>query len=92
MLQRLFLEHPRTMGETYGEHLGRAESFGLAMVIAGLACMVHGLVPGLFRETGSNAIRRLHQRMVVERGPATRATAAPGPDDMRDGIRQPRLR
>jgi hypothetical protein len=66
------------MGETYGQHLRHAESFGIAMVIAGLACMAHGLVPALFRDTGSNAIKRLHQRMVVDRVPALHEPSAAG--------------
>jgi hypothetical protein len=85
MLQRLFLEHPRAMGESYGRHLGRAEGFGIQMVVAGVACMVHGLVPAFFRDTGSNAIRRLHQRMVVERVPETRVPSATGRQDVPAG-------
>ena len=57
MLDRLFLAHPRTVQESYGEHLVVASSFGLTMIAAGMACMAHALVPGLFERTGSRAIR-----------------------------------
>ena len=66
-LNRLFTEHPEAVGETYGEHLVMASGFGLRMIGAGLACLVHGLLPFLFIKTGSAAITELHQRMVASR-------------------------
>ena len=67
MIERLFLEHPRSVGESYSEHLLTASGFGATMMLAGLACMLHGLVPVLFARTGSAAIERLHDRMVLNR-------------------------
>ena len=67
MLKKTFLDHPRAVDETYLEHLGVASSFGLAMILAGIACLLHGLIPALFTTTGSTAIDRLHGRMVVAR-------------------------
>ena len=55
------------MGESYGEHLLTASGFGLRMVLAGLACMVHALLPFLFVKTGSVQISTLHDRMVANR-------------------------
>lgn len=63
MLDRLFLDHPRSVGEHYGEHALVAGRFGIAMVAGGLACLVHAIVPALFTRTGSNTIRRLHATM-----------------------------
>jgi len=67
MLQRMFLEHPRSVGETYLEHQRQAFGFAGAMFLAALACLLHGLVPSLFTRTGSRTIARLHDRMVVHR-------------------------
>lgn len=67
MIQRFFLEHPRKVGEHYGEHFARASGFGFAMILGGLACVVHGLIPGIFVTTGSDTVRRLHGSMVVNR-------------------------
>lgn len=64
---RLFLDHPRSVGESYLEHQRQASSFGISLLGAGLACLIHALVPGLFVCTGSKAIARLHDRMVVNR-------------------------
>ena len=66
-LIRAFTEHPASVGESYGEHLGRATYFGLRMLLAGMACLLHGLFPFLFVRTGSRAIGELHERMVVNR-------------------------
>jgi hypothetical protein len=62
-MQKLFTEHPESVGETYGEHLVHATGFGVRMVGAGLACMLHALLPFIFVKTGSQAINELHARM-----------------------------
>lgn len=67
MLDRLLFEHPRSVGESYGEHLLVAGGFGLSMIAAGFACMVHALVPCLFGRTGSSTIAHLHERMIHNR-------------------------
>ena len=67
MPKRLFTEHPASVGESYGEHLLVAGRFGGRLLLAGLACLVHALLPFLFVKTGSNAIRALHEEMVSHR-------------------------
>jgi hypothetical protein len=64
---RAFSEHPASVGETYSEHMGHAACFGLRMIGAGIACLVHALLPFLFARTGSAAIAELNDRMVVNR-------------------------
>ena len=66
-LNRAFTEHPASVGESYSEHLFRAVYFGTRMVFAGVACLVHGVLPFLFVRTGSRAIAELNDRMVVNR-------------------------
>ena len=79
-LFRAFTDHPASVNETYGEHLAAASSFGWRMVIAGLACLIHGLLPFLFTSTGSNAIRELHGRMVTNRANQARTRTTGGND------------
>jgi len=67
MFERLFLAHPREVGESYIEHLLAALSFSARLFAAAAACLLHALVPGLCVCTGSNAVRALHERMVVSR-------------------------
>ncbi len=72
-LHRLFTAHPQSVGETYAEHMVRASGFGGRMVVAGLACMVHAVLPFIFVRTGSQAIEELNARMLATR------RAAPAP-------------
>ena len=51
--------HLREAGETYGEHLACAFTVGLMAVGAGLACVIHALVPALCRQTCSATVREL---------------------------------
>ena len=67
LIQRLFRDHPESVGETYLEHLFQASYFGTRMVVAGLACLVHALLPCLFKTTGRTAISELHSKMVLHR-------------------------
>ncbi len=83
-LIKLFTEHPRSVGETYVEHLGVAARCGVAMIGAGIACLVHALLPFLFVRTASDCLTRLYQRMVAQR---SRLQAVPG-----DGARLPGMR
>jgi hypothetical protein len=62
-----FTEHPAAVGESYLEHLRSAWGFAGSMMVGGIACFAHGILPFLFSNTGSSAIRRLHERMVVDR-------------------------
>lgn len=69
MLKRIFIDHPRSIGESYGEHMREALGFSFTMIGAGLACLVHAFVPALFTATGSSQIARLHARMITRRRP-----------------------
>jgi hypothetical protein len=46
------------------------------MVFAGLACLVHGVLPFLFVRTGSRAIAELNDRMLLNRRRAPVLTLA----------------
>jgi hypothetical protein len=37
------------------------------MVLAGIACILHGLIPAVFTTTGSRAVTRLYEGMVLNR-------------------------
>jgi hypothetical protein len=75
-LSSLFTEHPATVGETYGQHLVSAAGFSVRMLGAGLACLIHALLPFLFVRTGSNTIAKLYDRMILNR---SRMVASPAP-------------
>jgi hypothetical protein len=76
----LFTEHPASVGETYLQHLASAVGFSLRMLGAGMACLVHAVLPFLFVRVGSNTVTALHERMVRKRArtpPARPASAGP---------------
>jgi Family of unknown function (DUF6356) len=76
---RLFTEHPESVGETYGEHMVRASCFGGRMVLAGFACMLHAALPFIFVRTGSETVNELHARMLAtKRGTPAQAPAIDG--------------
>lgn len=63
MIRRLFLDHPESVNESYGEHARVAAGFGAAMLVGAMACFAHALVPALFKRTGSGTVKRLHARL-----------------------------
>jgi hypothetical protein len=70
-----FTAHPESVGETYAEHLVRASAFGMRMMLAGVACILHGLLPFLFVRTGSRAVSELNEQMIAKRSGAVAARA-----------------
>jgi hypothetical protein len=67
MWSRLFTAHPASIGESYFGHLVQATSFGCRMLLAGSACILHGLFPFLFVTTGSDVMKELHGQMSARR-------------------------
>lgn len=67
MIQRLFTEHPRSVDESYLQHLVAALGFSGRLALAAAACLVHAFLPFLFVKTGSAMITTLHDRMVTNR-------------------------
>ena len=64
MADRMFLEHPRSLGMSWAEHGVGAVRIGAQLVGAGIACMVHALVPGWFTETAGKTITGMHAHMM----------------------------
>ena len=82
MIRRWFLSHPAALGESYLEHMAFACSFGVRLLGAGCACLIHAVVPCLFERTGSRMILALHEQLIAHRrapAPAhTLGVASPG--------------
>jgi len=77
LMLRRFTDHPSSVNETYLQHMAMAFGFGGRMVLGGLACLVHGVLPWLCLTRGSDTVRSLNHRMVSHR--VVRPTAAPVP-------------
>ena len=80
-MKNLFTEHPTTVGEGYFEHLLSAAHFSASLLLAGIVCLVHALLPFLFVKTGSQLVSQLYQRMVAQRDLRRAVT----PDDLLEG-------
>lgn len=76
-LKNLFSEHPKSVNETYLEHLMFATGFGLRMLAGGIACILHGILPFLFERTGSKCVCDLHQRLGASGRPTKDASIEP---------------
>jgi hypothetical protein len=74
VIDRMFLAHPRTVGETYWEHFRVAGTFGVTMIAGGCKALVHAVLPNCFETAGSDTIRSLHKTMVEKRGAKRDAT------------------
>lgn len=66
-MKALFVDHPGSVGESYSEHLIHAAGFSGRLLLAGIACLIHALLPFLFVKTGSRAVHQLYDRMVLNR-------------------------
>ncbi|MGB0908350.1 MAG: DUF6356 family protein [Maricaulaceae bacterium] len=64
---KAFTEHPKSVGESYLQHMATSFRFGGRMMLAGVGCLLHGFFPFLCKTTGSQAISTLHHNMVTHR-------------------------
>ena len=58
-----FTKHPHHVGEPYAEHMAAAAGFGWTLFVAGIACMIHAVLPFLFEKTASHCVAQLHGHM-----------------------------
>jgi Family of unknown function (DUF6356) len=64
-LKSMFVDHPESVGESYGQHFAVALGFAFALLVAGFAALIHVLIPGLCKTTASSTIRQLHSRIAA---------------------------
>lgn len=67
VLNKVFLDHPHAFGESYRQHQRRALHFGTSMITAGVACLIHALVPAVFVRTASRRVQSLYDEMHATR-------------------------
>jgi hypothetical protein len=78
MARRLFVEHPRSLGLSWAEHGSGAVRIGAELIGAGLAAIVHAVVPGWFTETAGRSVTRIYDHI------QSRKAAAENPKDWPD--------
>ncbi len=65
MLTRVFLEHPRSVDESYFGHARFAFGFAVSLAAATGAALVHAVIPCLFEKTASRIVLSLSERLKV---------------------------
>ncbi|MGN6850428.1 MAG: DUF6356 family protein [Sphingomicrobium sp.] len=63
LTDRLFFEHPRSLGMTWAGHGVGAVAIGAKLVGAGAACLVHAVVPGFFTQTAGRTVTGMYDHM-----------------------------
>lgn len=61
--QRIFIDHPQTVDESYLEHMRFAGWFAGRLLLAGGAALIHALIPCLFEKTAGRMIGEMHMRL-----------------------------
>ena len=61
--KRLFVDHPREVGESYFLHMSHAFGFGFKLLRLAGAAFIHGVVPGVHKTTVSDEICRTAKTM-----------------------------
>lgn len=62
MINRIFLDHPAKVDETFLQHMAFAAKFSGKLFAAGGAALVHAFIPCLFEKTASTIIADLYAK------------------------------
>ena len=62
MINRIFLDHPAKVDETFFEHMLFAGKFAGKLFAAGGAALMHAIIPCLFEKTASKIIADLYAK------------------------------
>lgn len=62
-LNRLFVEHPREVKESYFLHMAHSAQFGFRLARLSATAFIHALVPGVHKSTVSDEIKGMARDM-----------------------------
>ena len=54
-------QHLNEVNETYFQHMRIAFKIGFTILVIRVFCLIHGLIPSLFKKTGSNQIAKMYE-------------------------------
>ena len=63
ILKHIFVDHPRSVDESYFQHMAFAGWFASRLFLAAGAALVHAVIPCMFEKTASRLITEMHDRM-----------------------------
>jgi hypothetical protein len=74
---RLFSDHPRSLGMSWASHGIGAVGIAFRLIGAGIACLIHAVVPGLFTQTAGRTVTSMHDDIVKRKAGAANPNAWP---------------
>ena len=77
MMERMFLDHPRSLGMNWASHGIGAVKIGAELIGAGTACLIHAAVPGWFTQTAGKTVERMYDHMTKRKAGAANPEAWP---------------
>jgi hypothetical protein len=55
----MFLDHPKEVGESWGEHFGAASNYGWRLLKASAMAYLHAFVPGVCKTAASDRVKAM---------------------------------
>jgi hypothetical protein len=62
------MSHWRDNGMTFLQHFGFAIDVGLRLILAGVCCIIHAVLPFMFQTTASDCVKNLAEKFSLHRG------------------------
>ena len=62
MFNKVFLDHPRSVDETYLEHALFAGRFSVKLFAAAVCALIHAFIPAAFEKTASRMIAEMYAK------------------------------
>ena len=62
MFSKVFLDHPRSVDESYVEHAIFAGRFSMKLFAAAFCALVHAVIPAAFEKTASRMIAEMYAK------------------------------
>lgn len=71
VVERMFVDHPRSLGMSWAAHGVGAAKIGVELIAAGAACLIHAIVPGWFTQTAGKTITGMYDHMMKRKAGAS---------------------
>jgi len=58
---KAFTNHPKSLNESYLEHMITAGYYGFKMMFTGVKCIIHAIFPFLFESAASDCAKEINE-------------------------------
>ncbi|MEO6582470.1 MAG: DUF6356 family protein [Sphingomicrobium sp.] len=76
-MRRLFNDHPTSLGMTWASHGAGAAVIGVRLITAGIACLIHSIVPAWFTQTAGRTVTDIYDDIAQRKAGAANPNAWP---------------